>query len=477
MSSSSAAHQLGSMSIGEGNDDAEPEKNEDAEEKGETTPATKLLLCSACGKEGDAHTLKKCTACKCVWYCDKDCQNKHWKEHKKECRRIKEVLDKRGGNLDVGTEKDIWRLPELPPREECPVCMRVLPIHQMLQVYFGCCGKVICCGCDYQHQMQSEKWAAEKGQTSVLPTCAFCKTDVPVSDEEVLARLHKRVGLNDAHALRNMSLEHGYGDLGLPVNQTKCIDLLRESASLGFPGAQYQLGVFYHNGAMGLQQNLEEATQYWERAAEGGHVSSRHNLGCSEWENGCRVAAVPHFRLAASAGFRLSAEALIECFEVGLLHHADLAETAQAFYRARAEIRSEDRDEHIKYLKETGEYKEEYDLCSSVMEGEPGNLGPGDGDDVPVLEGREYSVVNDNDNATTKLAKLAGITEDEASDFVCDSSPVQVKTVMKLIKSGLVDLELWRGCGGNVPKKALHVVVDISLRKKYNFSVFSRSIK
>ena len=79
-----------------------------------------------------------------------------------------------------------------------------------------------------------------------------------------------------------------------------------------------------------------------------------------------------------------------------------------------------------------------------------GNLGPGDGDDIPVLEGREYSVVNDNDNATTKLAKLAGITEDEASDFVCDSSPVQVKTVMKLIKSGFVDLELWRGCGGNV---------------------------
>ena len=49
----------------------------------------------------------KCRACKCVWYCDKECQNKHWKEHKKECKRIKKELDKRGGKLDLGTELDV----------------------------------------------------------------------------------------------------------------------------------------------------------------------------------------------------------------------------------------------------------------------------------------------------------------------------------------------------------------------------------
>ena len=54
-------------------------------------------------------------------------------------------------------------------------------------------------------------------------------------------------------------------------------------------------------------------------------------------------------------------EGLIECFEDGLLHHGDLAETLRAFYLARAEMKSDDRDEFIEYLKENGEYKEEYE--------------------------------------------------------------------------------------------------------------------
>ena len=72
------------------------EVNEDADTKNDEAPAK---FCSACGKKSD--TVKKCTACKCVWYCDKDCQNKHRKEHRKECRRIKKELNKRGGKLDL----------------------------------------------------------------------------------------------------------------------------------------------------------------------------------------------------------------------------------------------------------------------------------------------------------------------------------------------------------------------------------------
>jgi len=48
-------------------------------------------------------------------------------------------------------------------------------------------------------------------------------------------------------------------------------------------------------------------------------------------------------------------------FEKGRLHHADLAETLQAFYLARAELRSEDRDECIEHLKRIGKYQDEYD--------------------------------------------------------------------------------------------------------------------
>ena len=110
---SAAAEQLRSMSLGESAE--RNENNEDAAEENGTTPTK---LCSACETKSDA--LKKCRNCKCVWYCDKDCQNKHWKEHKKECKRIKKILGKRGGKLDIGIgiEKDVGPLGKLPPREE-----------------------------------------------------------------------------------------------------------------------------------------------------------------------------------------------------------------------------------------------------------------------------------------------------------------------------------------------------------------------
>ena len=39
--------------------------------------------CSFCGKESE--NVKKCTGCRKVQYCDKDCQGKHWNEHKNDC--------------------------------------------------------------------------------------------------------------------------------------------------------------------------------------------------------------------------------------------------------------------------------------------------------------------------------------------------------------------------------------------------------
>ena len=67
--------------------------------------------------------------------------------------------------------------------------------------------------------------------------------------------------------------------------------------------------------------------------------------------------------MSASAGLKWSMDKLIDFFFMyGLLRHRDLAETLKAFYLARAEMKSEDRDKHIKCLKVAGEYQEEYDL-------------------------------------------------------------------------------------------------------------------
>ena len=57
-----------------------------------------------------------------------------------------------------------------------------------------------------------------------------------------------------------------------------------------------------------------------------------------------------HFRLSASGGHKRSVGALIACVEGGLLRHGDLAEALQAFYLARGELESEDRDQYMKRL-------------------------------------------------------------------------------------------------------------------------------
>tara|TARA_B110000444_G_scaffold236803_1_gene248981 strand:+ start:932 stop:1651 length:720 start_codon:yes stop_codon:yes gene_type:complete len=44
-----------------------------------------MVNCFYCGKK-DA--ISKCVKCKKAWFCNKDCQKKGWKEHKKNCKEI-----------------------------------------------------------------------------------------------------------------------------------------------------------------------------------------------------------------------------------------------------------------------------------------------------------------------------------------------------------------------------------------------------
>lgn len=53
--------------------------------------ANAMMCCASCGQDSDG--LKKCTACKSVWYCNVECQKAHRKAHRKECKRIAEELE------------------------------------------------------------------------------------------------------------------------------------------------------------------------------------------------------------------------------------------------------------------------------------------------------------------------------------------------------------------------------------------------
>ena len=43
-------------------------------------------ICEMCGRKEKEATLKKCSRCKSLWYCSKECQRKNWSSHKLQCR-------------------------------------------------------------------------------------------------------------------------------------------------------------------------------------------------------------------------------------------------------------------------------------------------------------------------------------------------------------------------------------------------------
>ena len=119
--------------------------------------------CANCGKSEVEHgvKLKRCTACKAVNYCNRECQMTHRRQHKKDCRK----------------KADELLFEDPPPREECPLCMLPLPLddaQSSLQLY---CGKVICKGC-VSAQMKADVQSGrgiQNGEYRELHRCPFCR--------------------------------------------------------------------------------------------------------------------------------------------------------------------------------------------------------------------------------------------------------------------------------------------------------------
>ncbi|KAK7089498.1 uncharacterized protein [Littorina saxatilis] len=44
-----------------------------------------METCCQCGKYGDGSTIRRCSRCKSVRYCSRDCQARHWPQHKVTC--------------------------------------------------------------------------------------------------------------------------------------------------------------------------------------------------------------------------------------------------------------------------------------------------------------------------------------------------------------------------------------------------------
>lgn len=72
-------------------------------------------------------------------------------------------------------------------------------------------------------------------------------------------------------------------------------------AAEGNPDALFNMGQAYRLGR-GVEQDRERAVEYYQRAAEKGHLSATANLGIVLFQDGKRTQALPYLRTAADRG-------------------------------------------------------------------------------------------------------------------------------------------------------------------------------
>ncbi len=290
------------------------------------TIANDVSVCANCGKgeEGSA-SLKACTACKLVKYCNRECQIAHRPQHKKECK-------KRAAELH---DEVLFKQP--PPKEDCPICFLRMPTLVSGQTYMPCCGQVICCGCMYApvYDNQGKEVAENK--------CAFCRVAVPKSHEEAVERLKKRYEADDAEAIHITGCYYAEGFNGFRRDHTKALELWHRAGELGYTAAYHNIGRAYELGE-GVDVDKKKAIHYYELAAMGGNIVERNNLGVLEELKGNVDRALKHFMIAVRDGYAKSLNRIKLLYSGGHLTKEDYTKALQLYQTYLGEIKSDQRD-------------------------------------------------------------------------------------------------------------------------------------
>ena len=152
-----------------------------------------------------------------------------------------------GGTRDtddiVISDDELFKQP--PPKEDCPICLLCLPSLGSGSIHYACCGKMICCGCNYApvYDNLGNKISEEK--------CPFCRAPVPGSIEEFNEWLQKRVEVGDAEAIFMLGCYYRDGEYGFPQDDDKALELFVRAGELGSAKAYNNVGCAYENGKGG----------------------------------------------------------------------------------------------------------------------------------------------------------------------------------------------------------------------------------
>jgi len=285
-------------------------------------------VCANCGKgEEDSVSLKACTACKLVKYCNRECQIAHRPQHKKQCK-------KRAAELH---DEELFKQP--PSQfEDCPICCLQMPVLDTGSRYYTCCGKTICCGCIHAPRYDN------RGNEVDNQYCPFCRTSHPKTYEEITKQDEKRMDAGDVIAIYNRGCEFDSGECGLPQDNAKAMELWHNAGELGYSLAYYNIGCAYDTGD-GVEIDKKKAKHYYELAAMQGHVKARHMLGNIEGQAGNYDRAFRHYMIAVRDGGKESLDTIRKMLSFGHSTKDNYMKALISYQAYLDEIKSDQRDE------------------------------------------------------------------------------------------------------------------------------------
>eukprot|EP00985_Skeletonema_marinoi_P017703 scaffold9773_cov151-Skeletonema_marinoi.AAC.2 len=229
--------------------------------------------------------------------------------------------------------------PENSHKGDCPICCLPISLEKTKSTLMSCCSKIICNGCVFSNDMRIF-------ESSLEPTCPFCRHPDPESKDEGEKNITKRVNANDPVAMTRLGvLRYFEGDYDGAFRYQNL------AANLGDSGGHFQLSCLYRKGH-GVEKDRKKEVYHLEQAAIGGHPNARYNLGCQEEENGRMDRAMKHWIIAAALGHDGSLDALKDSFKDGLLSKEDFAAALRAHQAAIDATKSPQREEAEKLERE-----------------------------------------------------------------------------------------------------------------------------
>lgn len=131
--------------------------------------------------------------------------------------------------------------------------------------------------------------------------------------------------VGDAQAVYILAGFYIQGIYGLSQDNAKALKLFHQAAELGYARAYQNIGCSYSMGRS-VELDRKKATHYWELAAMGGDIVSRHNLGCIEAQAGNTDRAVKHYMIAVKSGHNNSLTDIQMLYSSGHVTKVDFSE-------------------------------------------------------------------------------------------------------------------------------------------------------